>query len=259
MKELSIEEKAKRFDESLEKARRYYDEYKTRDNILYVEDMEDMFPELKDSEDERMRAMAIKAVHAPEAQSCIKSWGINPDDVIAWLEKQSEQPKKNDVCNNCDQQGSCISPCPMKLIEKQGEQKPVENSGKKSEDVIEEKDMTEYNKGFECGKQRVLKYPEDYNLCKKQKWSEEDERILKEMIKIFGLEKFEGYNIGENNEDALKFLNSLKEIYTWKPSAVQMHYLSWIANIKLGDSLVDREVSKHLNGLLEDLKKLRKE
>ena len=52
------------------------------------EKLKQIFPELKESEDERMREMAIKAVHAPEAQSCIKSWGINPDDVIAWLEKQ---------------------------------------------------------------------------------------------------------------------------------------------------------------------------
>jgi hypothetical protein len=42
-------------------------------------------------------------------------------------------------------------------------------------------------------------------------WSKEDERILVEMLKIFNIEKFEGYNIGENNEDALKFLKSLKE------------------------------------------------
>ena len=45
----------------------------------------------------------------------------------------------------------------------------------------------------------------------------------------------------------------------WKPSDEQMHYLSWVANIKLGDSVVEQEVSKHLNELLEDLKKLREE
>ena len=55
------------------------------------EKLENIFPELKENEEERMLEMAIKAVHAPEAQSCIKSWGINPDDVIAWLEKQGEQ------------------------------------------------------------------------------------------------------------------------------------------------------------------------
>lgn len=55
------------------------------------------------TEDEKMRAMAIKAVYAPEAQSCIKSWGINPDDVIAWLEKQGAQ--KPIVSNNALREG----------------------------------------------------------------------------------------------------------------------------------------------------------
>ena len=45
------------------------------------------------------------------------------------------------------------------------EQEPAENSSKVSESSTEENDMTEYKKGFECGKQRVLKYPEDFGLC----------------------------------------------------------------------------------------------
>lgn len=78
---------------------------------------EAFFPELYD---EKMRAMAIKAVYAPEAQSCIKSWGINPDDVIAWLEKQgvSEHNKiqfekqgeqKVDKCEGCNNIKGCIA------------------------------------------------------------------------------------------------------------------------------------------------------
>lgn len=47
------------------------------------------------------------------------------------------------------------------------EPKLAEDSVKISESSTEEKDMTEYKKGFECGKQRVLKYPEDFGLCKK--------------------------------------------------------------------------------------------
>ena len=53
------------------------------------------------------------------------------------------------------------------LGHKVAEQKLAEDSAKVSESSIEEKDMTEYKKGFECGKQRVLKYPEDFGLCKK--------------------------------------------------------------------------------------------
>jgi len=63
------------------------------------------------------------------------------------------------------------------------EQKSDEDSCKISDDITtEENDMTEYNKGFECGKQRVLKYPEDYGLCKNLAWSEEDENMLQKAL-----------------------------------------------------------------------------
>ena len=80
----------KKYNEALEKAKKYLAqddadiEPGERKIILAL------FPELRKSEDERMLNMAIKAVKAPEAQSCIKSWGVNPDDVIAWLKKQKE-------------------------------------------------------------------------------------------------------------------------------------------------------------------------
>ena len=53
------------------------------------------------------------------------------------------------------------------------EQKPAGNSSKSSEEsdvVVGE--SSEYKNGFECGKQYVLKYPEEFNLCKKpSEWS----------------------------------------------------------------------------------------
>ena len=75
---MNYEEKLRLAKEALESES--YD----KDTIEYI------FPELKESEDEIMIKMAIKAVNSPEAQSCIKSWGVNPNDVIAWLEKQGE-------------------------------------------------------------------------------------------------------------------------------------------------------------------------
>lgn len=98
MKELSIEEKAKRYDEALGKARRYYEEYKTRDNIFYVEDMEDIFSELKESEDERM----IKFISNELA--CLRATDEKGSDkyeeltnAIAWIGKQGEQKPANKV------------------------------------------------------------------------------------------------------------------------------------------------------------------
>ena len=98
MKELTIEEKAKAYDEAYARMSRAYN-----DNRCTIGFINEIFPELKESKDERMREMAIKAVHAPEAQSCIKSWGINPDDVITWLEKQGAQ--KPIISNNALREG----------------------------------------------------------------------------------------------------------------------------------------------------------
>jgi hypothetical protein len=105
---------------------------------------------------------------------------------------------------------------------------------------------------------------EDDYECVNQKsaWSEEDEELLTDAIKY--LEIFDAQGIhGNRAVPLINWLKSLKERVkpqnTWKPSKEQLHYLSWIANIKLGDSVVEQEVSKHLNELLEDLKKLREE
>lgn len=96
-----------------------------------------------------------------------------------------------------------------------GGQKYSEDSCKKSNDIAaEEKDMTEYKKGFECGKQRVLKYPEDFNLCEKSAsaWSEEDEKKRKSLIK--GLEDRIGFGWASDpfsREEYIDWLKSLKE------------------------------------------------
>ena len=78
----------KKYKDALEKAKEVYNRKDATDGDKLI--LESMFPELKESEDEKMREMAIKAVYAPEAQSCIKSWGVNPDDVIAWLKNHSD-------------------------------------------------------------------------------------------------------------------------------------------------------------------------
>ena len=93
-------------------------------------------------------------------------------------------------------------------------------------------------------------------LAPKIEWSEED----KEMFD-YALDMVEWYD-GKNKKRVRlvsNWLKSIKDRYTWKPSKEQMHILSWIANVKLGDSVVEQEVSKHLNELYKDLKKLREE
>lgn len=389
MKELSIEEKAKAYDEALEKAKDYHKQLLDEDNPEWASKIENIFPKLKESrEDEIIRVIKEVILNSVPYKINIltKDTTITAEEAIAWLEKQSEQGNNEDeailhrfsfysykdepnilylaglyvndeyrnkgigtkilkiadevaVSMKCssillkteigsnaerlyknngysvfrieenqvwlekqgehdmgiseatkqklednlnkaleketpeslnkflEEQSEQKTTIEMKTPEESldidsdtynkivdeciyGEQKPAEDSAKVSESSTEEKDMGEYKKGFECGKQRVLKYPEDFGLCKKSAWSEEDEAKLKSIL--FHIEDVE-------NKDVIDWLKFLKERCTWKPSDEQMHYLSWIANVKLGDSIVEQEVSKHLNELLEDLKKLREE
>ena len=59
MKELSIEEKAKRYDEAIEKLRSLHDDYDTVNTLIDIkEELEHIFPELKESrEDEMIRVI----------------------------------------------------------------------------------------------------------------------------------------------------------------------------------------------------------
>lgn len=76
----------------------------------------------------------------------------------------------------------------------------------------------------------------------KQEWSEEDENLFEEIKRCVGIQ----YPLG--NPCIFKFLKSLKDRYTWKPSEEQMEAL-------------EKECFAHSNydlcRLLEDLKKLK--
>lgn len=95
MKELTIEEKAQRYDEALKKAKNYHSP-ETVCNVRIA--MENLFPELKESEDERKDERIRKDIIWCLKHSHIKENGpINPHvttitrDAIAWLEKQGDK------------------------------------------------------------------------------------------------------------------------------------------------------------------------
>lgn len=63
MKELSIKEKAKRYDEAIEKLRDFYRDYDTVSCLIDVkEELANIFTELKESEDEKIRKELIAEV-----------------------------------------------------------------------------------------------------------------------------------------------------------------------------------------------------
>lgn len=89
MKELTIQEKAKRYDEAIEIANEINNKHKAQpfDVMLKV------FPELKESEDERIRKALIDYFDdANKAdENPLQSYGVHTDKAIAWLEKQYEK------------------------------------------------------------------------------------------------------------------------------------------------------------------------
>jgi len=81
----------KEYKEALERAREYHKVDKDNTLKLYAKGtMEYIFPELKESGDERIRkvvTLIIKGIRA----NVFEEKGISKEDTIAWLEKQGEQ------------------------------------------------------------------------------------------------------------------------------------------------------------------------
>ena len=89
----TIEEKAKAYDKAIERAKSKIKNDK--DHVLYEEDVIEIFPELQESEDERMIKSIIKALRShSNSVNSLSSDGFKMEDVIAWLEKQGEKPQR---------------------------------------------------------------------------------------------------------------------------------------------------------------------
>ena len=106
MSELTIEQKAKLYDEVVERAKKWYnapniDKIPTFGNKI----IEDIFPEFYESEDEKIRKELIRAF---KSFNSIKVWnGIEHTNILAWLEKQGQSKKtsiwkhwKNGIAGN---------------------------------------------------------------------------------------------------------------------------------------------------------------
>ena len=86
MKELSIEEKAKAYDEALGRAKELLEIglKDTRDKMVVLS----FFPELKESEDERIRKALLELVHDTTGDELWVDYNVHKEDALAWLEKQ---------------------------------------------------------------------------------------------------------------------------------------------------------------------------
>lgn len=95
---MTTEEKARAYDEALEKAKARYDKEPIDGYVGYANQiLKELFPELAENEDERMikffRAIASMPVVGEYFEKC----DIAYHDALAWLEKQKEQKPVDDT------------------------------------------------------------------------------------------------------------------------------------------------------------------
>ena len=204
MKELTIEEKAKAYDEVVNKLKGFIAQ--GVDPLITRADVQDFFPEFKESEDERI----IKSL-----KNCFKwlrddarwtdVYGSSFESVFAWLKKQGEQKSIDDLT-----QQEAMDIAVAKCFE-QEERKPILDIeipfGAKDSELQE----ASYHipEGFHTeieGNKVVIKKTEQ-----KPAWSEEDERMLDIILndinyaqKNFSSSKLTPYTIKVNWFKSLK-------------------------------------------------------
>ena len=84
---MTKEEKAKAYDKAIEIAKDKYVRFK---GMLSGDILEDVFPELKESKNEKIRKGIIKSIK-DLSTDWLELHGITKGDALSWLEKQSEQ------------------------------------------------------------------------------------------------------------------------------------------------------------------------
>ena len=86
MKKLSIEQKAKAYDEAIKKAAALYKASEPMSGCNVI--LETLFPELAESEDEKIRKALINIFATHKDYEMF--FGVSVEDIHAWLERQGE-------------------------------------------------------------------------------------------------------------------------------------------------------------------------
>ena len=190
----------KKYNEALSQARFYYGNCPTEPE---KKKLENIFPELRESEEDRIRMELIEYLRGDFDN-------ITTDDTdrwITWIEKQKEQKHAPD----------------------------------------------DLQKSFEAGQTSIVDNPEQYGLCKKAEWREEDEKKRKGLIK--GVEDRMGFGWAKDpfsREEYIAWLKSLRP--SWKPSDEQMSSLKQARDYYMSGDI--KYVGRHLSEIAEQLEKL---
>ena len=99
---LKIMDYKEKYEQALEKAKEYNNVYKDHTMMSYAKGaLEEIFPELAESEDERIRKRLID-FFKDWRENRSHCWGIAVSKILAWLEKQGEERKitHEEICKS---------------------------------------------------------------------------------------------------------------------------------------------------------------
>lgn len=180
---MSIEEKAKAYDEALERARELIAKWTGKNKDFYVEDYAYIFPELRESEDEKTRKELMNEIcclRASEEKGSDRYESLTR--MLIYLQRQKEQKPDIEIC-----------PHSIKSKSYKENGYPIENCdyGLEIALAILEKTLGEVQ-GYQTDDglrehQTAIKAVKDAMKEQKPVWSEEDEKMLNRIIETLSL------------------------------------------------------------------------
>ena len=272
----------KRYKEALNKAKELMKTSVAFDRFT----IEHIFPELKESKDEKIRKVLVDYFKRYKEEECgIKTfYGIPADDILAWLEKQGIQPRYNigdilcdklcttlnkeaqpnmeivDIKNGmyiCDKGSFPVSQqdeyeLVSKKIDTNLNDDSVSNELREASTAHAEKEMK--NQTFLDNLEFELIYTFEegakWQAAQKHTLNKEDEEMLN--LIIARLQSHPDVDFEEYSKE-YDWLNSPKARSTWKPSDAQMMVL----NDVITNGRLSNANERILKGLQEQLKKLK--
>ena len=254
---MTQEEKAKAYDEALERARAI-NSGKDIDVEAGTTTCEYIFPELKESEDEKIRKELIEHIKANKWADYVLFQKFSPDDVIAWLEKQKSVEEIVARCKDSWYNEGKIAGMAEGLSDDEKYQQGWHDAIEKQEEKPQGKTALEAVKEEKIDNANKI----EPKFKVKYAGSEYDVLEIKEFpggIIYYGIEDEPNhidYVLPENCEiiKCMEWLKSLRHQKQWKPSEEQMNAL----DSTLQYSQVSHDSYEQLNSLYNDLKKLTK-
>ena len=206
----------KKYKEALERAKKFSEKPYLEDSKGIVEYI---FPELKESEDDRMFYALLEGFK--DFVDMYSEWhnGVTIAQLITWLKRKGEQ-KPNYFHHEVD-----LSGC-----------------------------SEEYRKAYYDGWNNCNQQHEQLKAEQKPAWSEEDEKLVKNLISTLSNIYARNLIEKETKEKYTNFLKSLRPQSTWKPSDEQMKVLKEACVLKKSTA-----TGAVLCDLYHDLEKLRDE